>query len=205
MGADHSHRSIRPRQAVAGLMVLGTLIAGGWGAAAPAADSHRQATKAHEAGEGPTTIAGCRQRYPKFDTDQAACLLRVHVTISKCAVYPFPCIGHILSEYNMDCDGGSWSPGATKLLWAKCNGRGIIEMAPGGNPEKQPFVWHSVPSVKIVAAFIIHNGAHADTLQRIPTGLHSGHVTLKWFRQAAQPTGPDAGPPRLLLEGKRIR
>src|ERR1019366_10143608 len=47
--------------------------------------------KAHEAGEGPTTVAGCKQKYPKHDTDQAACLLRVHVTISKCEVYPLPC------------------------------------------------------------------------------------------------------------------
>jgi hypothetical protein len=159
----------------------------------------------HDAGEGPTTIAGCKQKYPKHDTDQAACLLRVHITLSKCEVYPLPCIGHVLSEYNMDCDGGSWSPGATKLLWAKCQGRGTIEMAPTGNPERQPFVWHSVPSVKIVTVFIVHNGANTNTFQRIPTGSHSGHVTLKWFKQASSHrTGPDVGPPRLLLEGTRI-
>jgi hypothetical protein len=157
---------------------------------------------AHQAGEGPTTIAGCKNKYPKHDTDQAACLLRVHVTISKCEVYPLPCIGHILSEYNMDCDGG----GAGKLLTAKCEGHATIEMAPNGNPEKQPFVWHSVPSVKIVAVFIVHNGANRDTFQRIPTGPHSGHVTLKWFKQSSSHrTGPDVGPPRLLLEGTRIR
>ncbi len=158
--------------------------------------------QAHEAGEGPTTVAGCKQRYPKHDTDQAACLLRVHITLSKCEVYPLPCIGHVLSEYNMDCDG----EGATKLLWAKCEGRATIEMAPGGNPERQPFVWHSAPSVKIVAVFIVHNGANTDTIQRIATGSHSGHVTLKWFRQASSHrTGSDVGPPRLLLEGTRIR
>jgi hypothetical protein len=201
MGADRSHHRIRPGKTVAGLMVLGILMAGGGSATAPAAVTPAQL---HQAGEGPTTIAGCKQRYPKFDTDQAACLLRVHITLSKCEVYPLPCIGHILSEYNMDCDGGSWSPGATKLLWANCDGRGVIEMAPGGNPERQPFVWHSIPSVKIVAVFIIHNGVRRDTLQPVPTGAHSGHVILKWFRQARQPIGPDAGPPRLLLEGKRV-
>jgi hypothetical protein len=33
--------------------------------------------KTHKAGEGPTTIAGCKKKYPKHDTNQAACIKRV--------------------------------------------------------------------------------------------------------------------------------
>jgi hypothetical protein len=164
------------------------------------------AAKTHEAGEGPTTIAGCKRKYPKHDTDQAACLLRVHVAQSKCTVYPAPCIGHVVSVYAMDGLGG----GDTKLIWATFGkgtiSEGVREGAHIGNPEKQPVVWHSVPSVKIVAVFIEHLGVRSLRLQRIPTGSHNGHVTLKWFRQAASNwTGPDANPPRLPLEGTRIR
>jgi hypothetical protein len=158
--------------------------------------------KIHQAGEGPTTIAGCEKKYPKHDTDQAACILRVHVAQSKCTVYPFPCIGHIVSNYAMDGLGG----GDTKLIWAKYDGRGTGTRVPNGFLEKQPFVWHSAPSVKIVAVFIVHKGIRVSTLQRVPTGSHSGRVTLSWVHQSAQtPTGPDPNPPSLLLEGTRVR
>lgn len=183
---------------VAGIWVLLCCVLAAYGATS--------AANAHDAGEGPTTIAGCMRAYPKHDTDQAACLLRVHITLSKCRVYPSPCIGPILSVYAMDGLGGY----DTKLIWAIFGkgtvGEAVHEGMHIGNPEKQPVTWHSVPKVKIVAVFILHSGARADTLQRIPTGPHSGHVTLKWFRQASSHrTGPDVDPPRLLLEGTRIR
>jgi hypothetical protein len=159
--------------------------------------------KTHEAGEGPTTIAGCKKKYPKHDTDQAACLLRVHTAKLHCVNKLVPCIGPIQSNYAMDGLGA----GDTKLIWAKYDGRASRKLVPTGSLEKQPFVWHSVPSVKIVAVFIIHSGVRTvGTFQRVPTGSHSGRVTLVWLHPASSDlTGPNANPPRLLLEGTRVR
>ncbi len=155
--------------------------------------------KAHDAGEGPRTIAGCKQRYPKHDTDQAACILRVETEKSKCKVILSPCIGTIQAVYAMDGLGG----GDTKLIWATRPTKASIQKVPTGDLEKQAFVCHTAPSVKIVAVFINRSHGNAKTLQRVPFGSHSCRVTLVWLRQDTSRSFTD--PPNLLLEGTRIR
>jgi len=164
--------------------------------------------KAHEAGEGPRTITGCKQKYPKHDTDQAACLQRVHVAQSKCKLYPTPCIGPIDTVYAMDGLGG----GDTKLIWATRPTKATIRQVPKGELQKQLFVCHTAPKVTIVAVFIVHNWeptrGHVRAVHtRVPNGPHSCHVTLTWLRETSGTllTGPNANPPTLALEGKRVR
>jgi len=133
--------------------------------------------------------------------------VRAQTAKSTCkTLYLIPCIGPIDTLYDMDGLGG----GNTKLLWATRPSKGTIENVPNGNLEKQAFVCHTVPSVKIVAVFIARSWeptrGHVRKVNiRVPTGSHSCKVTLSWVRELRpHPTSPNANPPNLVLEGKRV-
>jgi hypothetical protein len=105
-----------------------------------------------------------------------------------------PCLAPIQSVYDYPGLGS----GAVTYIHAKAGP--VTEI--GKNAEGEPitertFTWHSIPSVKIVAVFIVTGVGTTGKYhyQRVPTGEHSGHATL---------TGGYRRNPTLLLEGSRI-
>jgi hypothetical protein len=127
---------------------------------------------------------------------------------TKCKVLWVPCIGPVDTITYLD----GLSNGDTKLLWTTRPTKGITRRVPRGELEKQLFVCHTAPKVKIVAVFIARTwessrGHIRATHTRVPFGPHSCHVTLTWLRETSGTllTGPNASPPSLVLEGKRVR
>jgi hypothetical protein len=151
--------------------------------------------------QGSNPFAKCNKYKPNTQP-WANCHLRVQTELTRCKKFPFaPCLGTVDSMYAMTGAGF----GDTKLIKATRSAPGTERIMPEGTLETQAFAWKSVSNVKIVAAYIVHKGIYRSTYQRIPTGSHSGQVTLKWLHQAARiRTGPDPNPPELLLEGEEI-
>jgi hypothetical protein len=105
-----------------------------------------------------------------------------------------PCLGTIQSEYAYAGLGG----GAVTYIHAHPGAEERIGTAADENPITQrTFTWHSVASVKIVAAFIVTEIGLTGrySYQRVPTGEHGGHAVLV--------AKGDISVPRLLLEGSR--
>jgi hypothetical protein len=126
----------------------------------------------------------------------------------KCKVLFVPCIGPINTIFYMDGLGS----GDIKLLWATRPTKGITRQVPKGELEKQSFVCHTAPKVKLVAVFTVHvwessRGHIRSTHTRVPFGPHSCHITLTWLRETSATllTGPNASSPSLTMEGKRVR
>jgi hypothetical protein len=61
--------------------------------------------------------------------------------------------------------------------------------------------WHSVPSVEIVAVFILHRPAHGPRFryQKVASGRHGGHTTL------TDVVSPSTGADVLIIQGRRIK
>jgi hypothetical protein len=105
-----------------------------------------------------------------------------------------PCLGRIQSGYAFSGLGG----GALSLIRAKLSPEEEI----GRNAARDPilqrtFTWHSIASVKMVAVYVVSQIGQTGTYRfhRVPTGTHSGHVTLTAVVDVRIPT--------LLLEGER--
>jgi hypothetical protein len=129
-----------------------------------------------------------------------------HSSTTKCKVLFVPCLGPINTNVYMD----GLSNGDNKLLWATRPTKGITQQVPKGELEKQSFVCRTAPKVKLVAVFTVRTwepkrGHIRATHTRVPFGPHSCHVTLVWLRETNEsPSSPNASPPGLVLEGKRV-
>ncbi len=90
-----------------------------------------------------------------------------------------PCLGPIEALYPMSGRAG----GAVHSLPAKLGPEVEIGKEPNGEPIMRRSVsWRAAAHVALVAAYvmapIVKNGKAAFSFRRIPTGAHSGHVTL---------------------------
>jgi hypothetical protein len=105
-----------------------------------------------------------------------------------------PCLGRIQSGYAFSGLGS----GALSLIRAKLSREEEIGRDAVSDPILQrTFTWHSVPSVRMRAVYVVSAIGNTGKYRfhRIPTGSHSGHVTLTAVVDHRIPT--------LLLEGER--
>jgi hypothetical protein len=105
-----------------------------------------------------------------------------------------PCLGRIQSVYAFSGLGS----GALSLIRAKLSPEEEIGRDAARDPILQrTFTWHSVPSVRMRAVYVVSAIGNTGKYRfhRIPTGAHSGHVTLTAVVDHRIPT--------LLLEGER--
>jgi hypothetical protein len=143
-------------------------------------------------------VTACLVMVLALPTGSAARLSRATARIASTRCVPIsrgePCLAPIQSVYDYPGLGS----GAVTYIHAKAGP--VTEI--GKNAEDEPitertFTWHSIPSVKIVAVFVVTGVGITGKYhyQRVPTGEHSGHATL---------TGGYRRNPTLLLEGERI-
>jgi hypothetical protein len=114
-----------------------------------------------------------------------------------------PCIGPIQTLFSFTGKTG----GAVHSITAKLGPEEEVGKNPEGIPiMRRHFTWHSIPSVRLVAAFVLTTttkngkavkvrGKYRWVVHRIPTGSHSGTATLT----ASQGIGLA---PFLLVEGQ---
>ncbi len=93
-----------------------------------------------------------------------------------------PCLGPIEAYYSMS-GGSGWGGGAVRSIPAKLGPEVEIGKEPNGEPiMRRSLSWRAVSGVTLAAAYvmapIVKNGKAAFSFRRIPTGAHSGHVTL---------------------------
>jgi hypothetical protein len=109
-----------------------------------------------------------------------------------------PCIGPIQSGYSFGGLGG----GATSLIKAKAGPEHLLVQKVEHNKlteiKERTFTWHSVPSVKIVAVFIVsgHPGSTHFTYRQLKSSEHHGKARLVESRERKGAN--------LLLEGERL-
>ena len=107
-----------------------------------------------------------------------------------------PCLGPIQSGYAYDGFGG----GDDTYIHAKAGPKVVVEKGgETGEVTERTFTWHSIPSVEMVAVFIVSKSnpdSRTFHYTRVKTGRHSGHVAMRAVFQGI--------PPTLLLEGRHI-
>lgn len=110
-----------------------------------------------------------------------------------------PCLGPIETAYAYD----GYSEGDTSLIKASFGSNHEIGKDANKDPIMQRTVsWHSAPGVKIVAVFVITRTWSPKLhfhYRQVPSGPHSGHVTL-----TARYTDGVPLPPLLAIQGERI-
>jgi hypothetical protein len=117
-----------------------------------------------------------------------------------CYVREVPCLGKIQTLYGFTGKAG----GAVRSIHAKLGTEEEVGTAPNGIPLlRRSFTWASVAGVRIVAAYALtitdeHGKGHWD-IERLPTGMHSGHATL-----TTKPEDKAEPNPFLLLEGRKV-
>jgi hypothetical protein len=108
-----------------------------------------------------------------------------------------PCLGPIVAEYNYE---DRFSGGATWLFKASFGPIRALDAIHPFNTQRI-VSWHPVRGVTMVAAFIVTRTNKPKLrfhYKRVPTGPHSGHVTLTSVTVNGFPTAP-----LLLLEGSK--
>jgi hypothetical protein len=110
-----------------------------------------------------------------------------------------PC-APIMSVYTYS----GYHEGDLKLIWAKLEPQHKVgttyvsaEPVPGTRQVfKRIVAWASLPDVEITAAYVVHVVGKGFSYRKLPTGKHSGQVTLIEIE--------GDGGPILLLQGRRI-
>jgi hypothetical protein len=151
----------------------------------------------------PRTLAACLTAclvvLLALPTDSVARPSRATASIASTRCVPIsrgePCLAPIQSGYAYSGRGG----GAVAYIHAKPGPETEIgkEAAEGDPITERTFTWHSIPGVKMVAAFIVTEIGLTGRYhyRRVPTGEHSGRAVLIDANHKSAPM--------LLLEGER--
>jgi len=110
-----------------------------------------------------------------------------------------PC-APIMSVYTFS----GYHEGDLKLIWVKLGPDQKSSLSASQTsqcPEcreadTRTFTWHSIASVEIVGVYVVREAGKGFTYQKLPTGKHSGHITLTDLIGDSSPI--------LLLQGRRV-